>query len=463
MLALGLSLLVGVWLRLAYLGQPLAYDEARTYQQYVLAFTPDRLYDLTDPNNHPLNTGLMALSGAVFASHDVWALRVPVLLAGVLLIAAAYRLGRALFTPETGLLAAVLVACAPPLLYFASNARGYSFIALFFVLLLAWAARPRRDTMAVALIVLGCLTSPAFLLPLGVWCAWFLLLNPRAPVRLARILAVAGGLTLLLYLPALASVAGWARGATTSTVLGALPAWVQNTLRHWAHGQPPVVPVGIVVGLMAGLALWPRRTACAALALLVGVVGVMLIAQPATGRGYARTLLFALPLVLTVAAAGLTALLTRLGGLRAVPALAVGVAAVGCWSVQASGLLYRWDETGALRDAAAITTLLAESLRLDDAIMCDGLCDAILHYHFTRQGVDARPLTANASAAVLAGRRVYVVMPLVNTLDGPRERRANQLVFDLLTPAAREQAGGLVLLVTFPQARVYRLDARPAG
>jgi hypothetical protein len=109
--AVALLALVGLVLRLAFLQQPMRYDEALSFNEfasrplyYALSFYPE-------PNNHLLNTLLVHLLYAVLGS-DPWVLRVPALVAGVLLVPATYTLGRMLATREAALLAAGLVAAS---------------------------------------------------------------------------------------------------------------------------------------------------------------------------------------------------------------------------------------------------------------------------------------------------------------------------------------------------------------
>lgn len=477
-LAFGLVLLVGFGLRLAYLDQPLGYDEAKTYLNSVMQ-PPlfERLYDLSDPNNHPLNTLLMAASVRIFATNTEWALRVPTFFAGVLLIPAAYSVGRKLYTADAGLLAAALVAISPPLIFFATNARGYTLVALCFLLLIQ-SPNIRWKSLIIAL---GSFTTPGFVFPLAVWGVWQLWGNKNEghsvvgaglrtrPLQSAFVILIPAALiTLALYFPVMlnSSLPSWPRGIAPADVISSIPRWFSTTLRVWTYGAHPVVIVPIVIGIGLAAVKYTRVTLRLAAALLIGVCGVALLVRPPGLEGYARLLLFALPLVWIAAAGGFTTITQAMPRFSySVVLVAVIVTFTGAFGVQTSGILTRWDETGALRDAEAMTRYLRDEqgLHSDDAILCIGLCDMILRYYFDREGVDPTPLAADLNSAALEGRRIFVIYPQIHTLDGISQRPVNQLVLNRLSETARERVGGLALLTRFPQADLYRLDVLPIG
>src|SRR5262249_57060768 len=110
-IAILLLIVLAAGLRLLFTGQPMRYDEALSFNEfasrplyYGLSFYPE-------PNNHLLNTLLMHLA-YVTLGNQPWVLRLPALLAGVLLVPATCMLGRQLFGQGAGLIAAVLVTTA---------------------------------------------------------------------------------------------------------------------------------------------------------------------------------------------------------------------------------------------------------------------------------------------------------------------------------------------------------------
>jgi uncharacterized membrane protein len=133
-LVLGAIVICGATLRVAAAGIPLDYyDEAYTVLTYVERPLGESLVNYSAPNNHLLNTLLAHLSMSVFGN-DIWIIRMPAVLAGIVTIPAAFAVGRALDSWGAGLLAAALTATSMHLVAFSAQARGY---ALQGVLLLA--------------------------------------------------------------------------------------------------------------------------------------------------------------------------------------------------------------------------------------------------------------------------------------------------------------------------------------
>lgn len=123
LLVLTLVTLLGIALRVLYLGEPPRYDESFTYIEFakrslihVFAYYPA-------PNNHILHTALVWISCRVF-SGSLWAMRLPALLAGIAAIPLIYITTRKLAGRGAGLLAAGLMAISGPFILYSVNARG---------------------------------------------------------------------------------------------------------------------------------------------------------------------------------------------------------------------------------------------------------------------------------------------------------------------------------------------------
>ncbi|MCG6871928.1 MAG: glycosyltransferase family 39 protein [Gammaproteobacteria bacterium] len=208
---------VGVAARALLLEQPMRYDEAFTFVNYVdfplyLGLTR---YDA--PNNHLLHTLLAHISDQLFGSRP-WSLRIPAFLAGVALIPVSYVLVQRLYDRQAGLIAAALVAGSGHLILYSVNARGYTIVAVLFAvcLLLAIGLRQREDAgywlLLVPLAALGLYTVPTMMYAVAFVLVWLSLqrLATQAGARrlpgLVRVVVagmLTGILTLLLYLPVL--------------------------------------------------------------------------------------------------------------------------------------------------------------------------------------------------------------------------------------------------------------------
>ena len=74
-----------------------------------------------------------------------FAVRLPSLIAGTLVIPVLYELGRELYDRRTGLLAAAFAAVSPVLIWYAQEVRMYEFVALFGLLALLTQLRVIRN------------------------------------------------------------------------------------------------------------------------------------------------------------------------------------------------------------------------------------------------------------------------------------------------------------------------------
>jgi hypothetical protein len=126
-------LLVGGGLRVRLINHPLAYDEAYTWQTYASRSLPEAVGDLSTPNNHVLNTVLVHFSTRLFGPRE-WAIRLPVAIAGCLLLPAVLVWARRWRTDASGLIAAAILAVSPLMITYSVDARGYMFVALAAIL-----------------------------------------------------------------------------------------------------------------------------------------------------------------------------------------------------------------------------------------------------------------------------------------------------------------------------------------
>ena len=148
-LGLALRLLVrrGLWL-----------DEATSVAQARLPFS-EMLQDLVTFDVHPpLHHALLWVWVRVFG-HSEFAVRAPSVIAGTLLVPALYLLGRELYDRRTGLVAALLGAVAPTVVWYSQEARMYA-LWMLFVVVAVWAqsrALRRGETWPWAVYTLSCI------------------------------------------------------------------------------------------------------------------------------------------------------------------------------------------------------------------------------------------------------------------------------------------------------------------
>jgi len=178
-LVLGIAL-VALIMRLASLNIPLIHDEAYTYNAFASRSLWVTVSDYHLPNNHVLLTIIINILTHLFGNH-LWLIRLPTIIMGVLMVPAAYVLGKKLYSRETGILSAVLVAVFPVLVEYSVLARGYVPISLgtLLILILGDLVRKTKDRFAWLLLIvisaLGFFTIPVMLLPFGGLYVWLFL------------------------------------------------------------------------------------------------------------------------------------------------------------------------------------------------------------------------------------------------------------------------------------------------
>jgi uncharacterized membrane protein len=155
----------GLVVRLA-IPRGLWLDEAISVHQAHLGLS-ELIQNLAQTDRHPpLHAVVLWATIRVFGDSD-FAVRLPSIVAGTLVIPALYALGHELYDRRTGLAAALLGTVAPLLVWYSQEARDYAFVTLFAVLtVLACARVLRRGAVADWLVY----TVSAALL---VWSHWF--------------------------------------------------------------------------------------------------------------------------------------------------------------------------------------------------------------------------------------------------------------------------------------------------
>ena len=100
-------ILVAVVMRLASLNIPLIHDEAYTYKAFASVPLWQTISDYHLPNNHVLLSIIINILTHLFGNR-LWLIRLPTIIAGVLMVPAGYVLGKRLYSREAGILGAAL-------------------------------------------------------------------------------------------------------------------------------------------------------------------------------------------------------------------------------------------------------------------------------------------------------------------------------------------------------------------
>jgi hypothetical protein len=399
---------VGIVVRIWFLDQPMRYDEAWTFLRFVEPGI-NRLFDYPAPNNHVAHTLLVYLSTAAFGT-EPWAIRLPAFMAGILLVPMTYLCARTVFHRSLGLLATGLVAGSPFLVFYSTNARGYTGIALLTVALVPLSLYFIRKESAFAgllvalLSAIGLFTMPSMLFPIAMLVLWSLLLAYHAggwPKTLRVLRAVAGVLLLcamivvVLYVPVLIT-SGIRRIVANQYVqpqalVEAMTAWLGMARETWVLYQRDIPHLLVVClaacALLGALYLWKgnRPTFFLIPSALIGI-GMVLLAGRAVP--YPRTWSFLLPLGFCLVDAGVTGILTLAGRRTEVHlAGALGLLfalGISYHLVTTEAVAY-YPETGTLPDAEEIVLFLEPRLGEGDLVLVRRYWP--MRYYGHRQGI----------------------------------------------------------------------------
>lgn len=327
--ALGLITLAALVLRALLIRQPVQYDEAYTFIHYASQSLTTILANYSAPNNHILHTLLVALAYHLLGA-DLWTLRLPAFLAGLLAVPAAYVAARRFFSAHQSLAAAAGLAVTPVLIEYSANGRGYTLVVLFSLLLANFAGLLLEKQTTPALVAygltaaLGFYTIPIFLYPMAGISLWlfvsYLTESGSWKNRLHSLTvflltcALAGLLTFLLYSPVIFFGTGLGslvsneivESQNWSTFFGNLSPRLTNTAAFWMTGIAPAFRFLLLAGFLLSLIFY-RKSSNQRLPLqvfLVLAVAILMLAQRVVPLP--RVWLFLDAYYMLFAAAGLT-------------------------------------------------------------------------------------------------------------------------------------------------------------
>ncbi len=279
--------LLGLWLRLLWLGAvPLRGDEAFAIQ-YWAAPWPGGLA-LTSVEPHPYGTfALFALWRAVFGDGE-WVMRLLSALLSVPGSAALYVIGRRLFRAErAGLLAALLYAVHPFLIWHAQDARNYAIWAMvsavtLAVFLRALAANQRRGWLLYsASALVGAYIFFFEILFIATHFLYLLLFRRSAWRRWLP----GGALIGLGLIPWALQILTIMRSGTYGGTAGAF------NFRQMVTWFPPTLAIGSTLPASTENWLWP-------VLLLAAAASLMIIGRKWPASGWLLALLLIVPLIL---------------------------------------------------------------------------------------------------------------------------------------------------------------------
>lgn len=301
----------------SYILRTITYDEAFTFVHY--AQDPiSALFKYTLPNNHLLHSFLVWISTSVFGDSLI-GLRFPAYAAGLLALAATYRLGARLWGHRAGIIALVLLAMLIPFANYSTIGRGYTLCALLTILLFEQVyfspptpgRRYRYQLLLLTWMLIMTLPSMLFFVAaLVLWLAFWA--TPSRDQQLVQtVLAlVAGSIMGLLFYASVFIGNIFSHSLETFGYLS-----VRQLMTDWVRFafETPVSGALLALGIFA--ALWHmRKSRVANLFLLVFVVAILLtIIQGLVVNKlfYPRNYFYLTPLLALVSGYGVAGTLKR--------------------------------------------------------------------------------------------------------------------------------------------------------
>lgn len=201
-----LTIVIGVIIRLYYVDSPMRTDESHTFTSFISRPFPI-IMAYYNPNNHIFFSLLSNISCAIFGK-STFALRLPAFLAGIAVIPLTYYISKKIYKSSSAILSSFLVAVSPALIGYSVNARGYTIIAMFTLILFIMIAKKEKmfsEVIFSVISVLGFYTSMAFILPFASLLLYDFI-EEKNVKRIARISIGTGFLVALCYLPVIVFV-----------------------------------------------------------------------------------------------------------------------------------------------------------------------------------------------------------------------------------------------------------------
>lgn len=288
-IVLGLILALATGLRLLTLNDPLWFDEIVTVETHLKLGWGEMLQSYS-MNHHYLHNLLAKLTMTLFGDSP-WAIRLPALVFGIGSIAAMWVLARQVAGTFVAHVTALLLALSYHHIWFSTNARGYTGLALFSILGLICFLRgldvpTRRIWLAfgatLAATVFTHLTGAFFFATLGlVWLGvvagrWMRGRLPRGVLVEPFIGFLVGGLlAAVLYLPVLPSLMEAVGGVAATSAVDPMreyqnPIWTATEAIRTGLGD-----AGMLVSVVGGAVLALSLLGAISLARRAPLVGVV--------------------------------------------------------------------------------------------------------------------------------------------------------------------------------------------
>ena len=359
-------LFIGIIIRLMYINRPIFHDEAKTFYHFVSISWVNTISNYFNTNNHVFHSILSRLCYVLFGNEE-WVFRIPSLLFGILTIVFIYIFSRKIFDKHIAILLFAFSANAIPLVSYSVNARGYTMITFFTLLLLCIIDSLNKKNSLLLWILfviissLGLWTVPTMVMPIIFLLFWYLLNTNRANylTDLFRIVFVGLAcifLSIIFYSPIILRAKGMApiianeyiKSLEYKYIIDNLINYLLTAWEFFYTGYFDIVQVIIffifIIGIIAHLGNEKHRKLLFSFFFLIIFVMVLLKKLP-----FARTLLFIYPIIGLYIVSGILLLCKKFANLfqldleKIVNVVALSLfilSTVTC--INEKGIIYNW-------------------------------------------------------------------------------------------------------------------------
>ncbi|MCE5209584.1 MAG: glycosyltransferase family 39 protein [Chloroflexi bacterium] len=414
--------------------QPMTHDESYTYIAFASQPLTNLVSDYHLPNNHIFHSVLVHFSTRLFGEQPL-AVRLPALLAGVLVVLAVFLLARALYGDSAGLLASAITAVLPALAEISAEARGYSLLTLLVLLefLLALYLRKHRNLWGwlffAGIGALGFYSVPVMLYPFGIICLWLALSGLAGDAGTGyrshwRFLGwLAGGvvltaiLTAILYSPVLKYAGAdalfrnpFVLPLTSAEFLDLLPGRTAETWHIWQAGTASLLWL-MVAGFVLSLLLH-RSANDARIPPQAGLLWIPLVALIQRPNPWPKIWIYLLPLLVIWGISGWLLLAQKWVKQKYLSRIVVILAAILLLAGAIRDVPKILNLPGGPGETERAVILIAEEIEPGDALVAASPNDAPAWYYARLHGISKEAYTHLEERNP---RRVFV---LVNPAEG---------------------------------------------
>lgn len=428
-----------------YANQPMRLDESASFLKYGIRPVIVGLAFYESTNNHVLYSVLMRGAVAVLGTAP-WALRLPAMIATILIVPAGYFATRRMFDRGSAWLTTLLLASAVYTIDIGTNARGYAILNLAFLSSIALLpqvrqSRPAAVAVFVLLNALGAFAVPMMIYPFAICLVWILVADllrhdDWLPIIRKVLILVAATILLTgtLYLPALL-VTGWEAAGiraavesagrpsletrVTTMLLNAGNAWQQWTFplaTIAGYGTMIVAGCGLLTALRGSL-----RSRALVVAMFTGTFFVWILSGMVALPWWALTFLF--PFYVMLFAVGVTTLLQIVIPGRSqytanIVAICGGLGGVALIAFAAYPAAF--PHYMGFRNAKSVANVIIEDAT-DDLIFSEGTAHKCINYYLYRSRSPRRVLP-DPPATYIPPDRLIHIDPLLAPSFGFRQR-----------------------------------------